>query len=1430
MKNGKDSSNSASGKLLHFRLNYPIIFATALVLTLSACSSVSTVGTPQGTITISGNIQGGQQPISGAAIQLYAVGSTGNGAAATALLSSPVYASADGSFSVTEPYACPADSPQIYVVASGGNTVASSGTENKNAKLMALAGTCSDLSKTITVNEITTIGAVSALAPYMTSATAIGVNAGDIARFSNAVTVANELVNFQSGAVSGPQLPAGSVAPTTKINSLANILAGCVNSSGGEAGDGSACGSLFLDADGGKETETAVTNTVDAMMQIAKNPTRDVVAIYELSQSATPFEPFLTSVPADWTLPIIAHVAAPTFDPAPGTYSTTQSVTLQDSTPSAVIYYTTDGSIPTTASTQYSGEIQVSASATIRAIAVVAGLSSSAVSGAYTVSNPVTISMTPISATLAPSQAEAFSATVANTTDTAVTWSISPSVGSISAAGVYTAPASVTSAQTVSVTATSVANTAKAAKAVISLTPPISVSITPTTASLYASQTEAFSAAVANTTNTAVTWSISPAIGTISSTGLYTAPASVTSAQTVSVTATSVTNTAKAATAVISLTPPISVSITPTSASLTVSQTEAFTATVANTSNTAVTWSISPAVGTISSTGLYTAPASVTSAQTVSVTATSVANTAKTATAVISLTPPVTVSITPTSGSLGVAQNETFTAAVANSTNTAVTWSISPAVGTISPTGLYTAPTSIAAAQNISVIATSVADTAKSATAVISLTPPSGTTYYVSNSGNDSNNGKSASTPWLTIAHVNAQNFSPGDSILFQTGGTWREQLNIAWTGTSAASLNIGSYGTGAMPIISGGNVLSSWTSQTATEPTPTELCSNYVDNVTSVTCAATINATGSLLVVEMFTTSGEAATVTDTKGNTYTSVVTSKYLGGNGWVQTFYVPANNGSGADTITASVSTSNLVRIVALEWTGVASGSPLDGSNVVSVQSSGTSLSSGAASGSSSDTNDLVLGFCTAANTLAVGSGFTSIDNFQPAGINTLLQWKLGAGNSASTCSQSSSGQWSDSVVSFKAASVQAELYYTSASTNPIQVFSNGTRLTLASSKSAMTTGSWWYDSVNARIYVYDNPAGKTIEASQRSYAVYSACSSRTYLTVFGLQLQEAQSAGLYTCGGGVWTVYGVSALNNDYAGVQLEGPWAGSSVNYSTAAYNGGDGYEFYGSPNLLVAYDTAYNNVAISGNLYAAGIKFDPSTATTNAVVEYSTSYSNGVGKTGITGSGIWADTVGNGLIVRGNTVYNNNERGIDIDADNNALIYGNIAYNNLVAGIMAYADGNTSITGVQIYNNTIWGNGIGIVLQGPDTGSTAGGCQNNSITNNIVAASSTNELLAQYGCENPGTDGSGNTYTYNSLGAGSSMDVQWGGGTNYSTYAAWETAKGNCGATGCSHSMEANPMLTNPSAGVFTLQPGSPAIGAGLEGVDLGAIPHTAQ
>jgi len=112
-------------------------------------------------------------------------------------------------------------------------------------------------------------------------------------------------------------------------------------------------------------------------------------------------------------------VATPTFSPAAGTYSSTQSVTISDSTSGATVYYTTDGSTPTASSTKYTAAITVSSTETISAIAVASGYNNSAVaSAAYTIS--LTAAATPTFSPAAGTYVGAQSVTISDTTANAI--------------------------------------------------------------------------------------------------------------------------------------------------------------------------------------------------------------------------------------------------------------------------------------------------------------------------------------------------------------------------------------------------------------------------------------------------------------------------------------------------------------------------------------------------------------------------------------------------------------------------------------------------------------------------------------------------------------------------------------------------------------------------------------------------------------------------------------------------------------------------------------------------------------------------------------------------------------------------------------------------------------------------------------------------
>ena len=77
------------------------------------------------------------------------------------------------------------------------------------------------------------------------------------------------------------------------------------------------------------------------------------------------------------------QVATPTFDPGGGNYTLPQLVSIATTTPGTTIYYTTNGSTPTTASTQYTGPILLLTDTTLKAIAVKSGWTQSAVATAF---------------------------------------------------------------------------------------------------------------------------------------------------------------------------------------------------------------------------------------------------------------------------------------------------------------------------------------------------------------------------------------------------------------------------------------------------------------------------------------------------------------------------------------------------------------------------------------------------------------------------------------------------------------------------------------------------------------------------------------------------------------------------------------------------------------------------------------------------------------------------------------------------------------------------------------------------------------------------------------------------------------------------------------------------------------------------------------
>jgi streptogramin lyase len=197
---------------------------------------------------------------------------------------------ADGSFSLYNTFNCNS-ATQVYIVATGGN--AGAGT-NSAISLMAAIGPCTsiDSSTHIHIDELTTVAAAYALAPFITDYQNIGANGVNPTGLANAFAAAQFLVSTSTGGIATP--PTGFTLPVKSLNTLGNVLAACVNSNGPSS---TMCSQLL--------SATSATETIGAALSIARSPgSASSTALYSLSSTVPPYGPAFTSQPNDFTLAV----------------------------------------------------------------------------------------------------------------------------------------------------------------------------------------------------------------------------------------------------------------------------------------------------------------------------------------------------------------------------------------------------------------------------------------------------------------------------------------------------------------------------------------------------------------------------------------------------------------------------------------------------------------------------------------------------------------------------------------------------------------------------------------------------------------------------------------------------------------------------------------------------------------------------------------------------------------------------------------------------------------------------------------------------------------------------------------------------------------------------------------------------------------------
>jgi polygalacturonase len=433
-------------------------------LLLTGCSDTQAAKS----LRVTGAVHGGQQAVAGSTIQLYAAGTTGDGSAATPLLSSTVTTSDGsgnatnsnanagnnfnalpaGSFTITGAYTCPSGSTQVYLVSTGGNPGLAPGTNNPSLALMAALGSCSNLTSAtfIFVNELTTVGSLAALNNFTTSYSSIGSGSSDASALQSAFNLANEYTNTSLGSAPGPLLPSSSYASSIELQTLANALSVCVNS------DGTSCSTLFTNAT--PSGKPAPTDTIGAALNIINNPALNVCSIYALVPSSPPFQPTLSSCPSSWIFPI-SPLAVTVTGPSTvalgqnSQYAAAVSATGRGATNQSVIWSvngvaggnSTTGTISATG--LYTPPSIAPGAITISAVSTLSSSASGSLSATVV---PISVAVTG-PANVLFSQPGQYSAVATGTSNQNFTWRVngvaggSSAQGTITAGGLYTAPA-----------------------------------------------------------------------------------------------------------------------------------------------------------------------------------------------------------------------------------------------------------------------------------------------------------------------------------------------------------------------------------------------------------------------------------------------------------------------------------------------------------------------------------------------------------------------------------------------------------------------------------------------------------------------------------------------------------------------------------------------------------------------------------------------------------------------------------------------------------------------------------------------------------------------------------------------------------------------------------------------------------------------------
>ena len=373
--------------------------------------------------------------------------------------------------------------------------------------------------------------------------------------------------------------------------------------------------------------------------------------------------------------------------------------------------------------------------------------------------------------------------------------------------------------------------------------------------------------------------------------------------------------------------------------------------------------------------------------------------------------------------------------------------------------------------------------------------------------------------------------------------------------------------------------------------------------------------------------------------------------------------------------------------------------------------------------------------------------------------------------------------------------------------PMQVLLDGQRLAKATSSSATTTGSFFFDSATSQLFVDvggDNPGlGHTIEASSHKYGFY--VSGRSWIVIDGFDIRFQNGHGVRVSGGSNVTLSRLTVTGSVSVGIFLETPNTASAVVDSEVSSSLGKGIKLSGVSGATLAGNDSHHN----GD---HGIALTNSNANQ---IRGNVSHDNAVpGRRQAVGIDVYGS---DGNVIRANTLFHNQDSGMNTrSGSDDTLVVRNISFGNGDHGF----DTVGGALRTRYVSNTSYGNHMdGFSIEGSSTGTTVRNCiaVDNGLTTGEFDLYVSRDAFSGFSSDY--------NLFWNSS-AGTAVRVN---GVRYATLSAFRSA-----TLHEDHGVDADARLVAPAAGDLSLAGGSPAIDAadaGAGGFDLfdhdGAAPY---